>query len=278
MVSNFHLPPFGFGPGSQPVADEDGVELEYMALPTQMQVFEPHLPEIDNEEIFRPALTLLKNIADAASSMNGVAKRFDLNDLDDANRGLIDETFGKGEVSCTVACDPLVEILESVFAGIWMVTGDGPDRIEIAAIPDVVLDRAFVTQSPAIGPLTPKMPGVFNAPALITEFMEKSRDWTPGELPHVVNLTLLPHTPEDLNFLEMALGQGSVAIHSRGYGDCKIWSTGLQNVWKVQFFNSQGVLILDTYEVTTIPEVALAASEDFVDSGARLIEVLEAIR
>ena len=38
------------------------------------------------------------------------------------------------------------------------------------------------------------------------------------------------------------------------------------------------VLILDTFEVTAMPEVALAAPEDLADSAGRLREVLEAIR
>jgi hydrogenase-1 operon protein HyaF len=38
------------------------------------------------------------------------------------------------------------------------------------------------------------------------------------------------------------------------------------------------VLILDTFEVTAIPEVTVAAPEDLIDSGDRLVEVLEAIR
>jgi hydrogenase-1 operon protein HyaF len=38
------------------------------------------------------------------------------------------------------------------------------------------------------------------------------------------------------------------------------------------------VLILDTFEVTAMPEVALAADEDLTDSAGRLREVLEAIR
>ena len=37
-------------------------------------------------------------------------------------------------------------------------------------------------------------------------------------------------------------------------------------------------LILDTFEVTSMPEVALAAREDLEDSAARIREVLEAIR
>ena len=46
----------------------------------------------------------------------------------------------------------------------------------------------------------------------------------------------------------------------------------------MQFYNSMDTLILDTFEVTTMPEVALAAVEDLSDSGERIREVLEAIR
>jgi hypothetical protein len=41
-------------------------------------------------------------------------------------------------------------------------------------------------------------------------------------------------------------------------------------VWRVQFFNSMDTLILDTLEVTDMPEVVLAAPEDLSDSARRL--------
>ena len=68
-----------------------------------------------------------------------------------------------------------------------------------------------------------------------------------------------------------------MTILSRGYGNCRITATALPFVWRVQFFNSMDALILDTFEVTTMPEVAVAAPEDLSDSGARIVEVLEAI-
>ena len=98
-----------------------------------------------------------------------------------------------------------------------------------------------------------------------------------GDAPHVVNLTLLPHTEEDLAWLDTALGLGSVDILSRGYGNCRVTATALHNVWRVQFFNSMDTLILDTFEVTPLPEVALAAPEDLTDSAERVAEVLGAI-
>jgi hydrogenase-1 operon protein HyaF len=62
---------------------------------------------------------------------------------------------------------------------------------------------------------------------------------------------------------------------SRGFGNCRITSTTARDVWWVQYFNSMNTLILDTIEIVDVPEVALAAVEDLVDSRARLAELIE---
>jgi hypothetical protein len=76
-------------------------------------------------------------------------------------------------------------------------------------------------------------------------------------------------TPEDHQTLERALPVGSVAIISRGFGNCRITSTAARNVWREQYFNSMNTLILNTIEVVDVPEVALAAPEDLDDTRAR---------
>jgi len=42
----------------------------------------------------------------------------------------------------------------------------------------------------------------------------------------------------------------------------------------VQYFNSQESLILNTIEISEMPEVAIASAEDIADSGQRLGEIL----
>lgn len=279
MVSNFHLPPTGYGPGSQPT-DEDGQELQYIALPQDMRSYSAHVPDIERVDGLGPALDLFKQIADATTRCGetGEGATFDLTGFDAANRRLIAETMGQGEVSVKMEGIPAIAAQESVFAGIWVLSGHGIDRIEVGPVPAQSLDRAFAVKVPAPGLKAPKPAGVVNAPALIVELLDKSAQFTKGDEVHVVNLTLLPHTEPDLVWMEAAMGRGSVTILSRGYGNCRITATALPHVWRVQFFNSMDTLILDTFEVTEMPEVALAAPEDLVDSGARLIEVLEAIR
>jgi len=46
-------------------------------------------------------------------------------------------------------------------------------------------------------------------------------------------------------------------------------------VWWVKYFNSEDKMILNTVEVSAIPEVACAAQEDIVDSAERFVEVME---
>jgi hydrogenase-1 operon protein HyaF len=269
----------GYGPGSQP-PEEDGKELEYMQMPQDMRSYSAHVPDVDNAVVLAPAFDLLTQIAAAAhrAGQGGDNTQFDLSGLDQANRALISETMGEGEVSVKIHDIPAIAVQESVFAGVWCLKAVGLDAIEVGPVPQAALTRAFEPRQVATGAMEPKKPGVLNAPPLLVEMLDKSRAYKKGTEVHVVNLTLLPHTEEDLAWLDAAMGKGSVDILSRGYGNCRVTATGLANVWRVQFFNSMDTLILDSFEVTAMPEVAIAAPEDLTDSGDRIVEVLEAIR
>lgn len=278
MVGSFHIPPVGYGPGSQPEDTSD--KLEYMQMPQDMRSYTTHIPEIEADESYAPALTVLRDIAMASDTVGRGAKnvKFDLSDLDKPNRALIAETMGEGEVAVKIHDVPAVAAQESVFAGIWVLRGANIDVIEVGPVPQGALDRAFVPRQAGKGTKAPKVPGVVNAPPIYVELSDKSAGFSPDDEAHVVNLTLLPHTEQDLEWLDAAMGKGAVDILSRGYGNCRVSATALQHIWRVQFFNSMDTLILDTFEVTSMPEVAIAAPEDLVDSGERLVEVLEAIR
>lgn len=272
MVSPFTLPPLGMGPGSQP--DPDG-ELQYMPMPSGMRTYAPHMPETNDPE----GLALLERLAQACErAARGEAQEsFDLAALTPAARHTVADALGQGEVAMKIRGRPALAVQESVFAGVWMVAGAGVDRVEVGPVPRVALDRAHLPHAPAIGALARRVPGLANGPSVLTELMAKSAAWS-GGLAHVVNLSLLPHTPDDLTWLAEALGEGAVTVLSRGYGNCRVTATAQPRVWHVQFFNSMDVLILDTYEVTTLPEVALAAAEDLSDSAIRIRDVIETIR
>lgn len=281
MTNPFMMPPTGFGPGSQPL-DEGDDKLEYMPLPQDMRTYSPSLPEVDDLDPGKigPALTILSDVAAAATriSTRGGNATFDLSGLDQINRDLIAETLGSGEVAAKVRDIPAIAVQESVFAGVWTLKSATADYIEVAEIPAAVLADPFAAHRPGLGHKAPLAPGVVNAPPMLVELLDKSAAFDPEAPLHVINLSLLPHTEEDLVWLDQAAGEGAVTILSRGYGNCRVTATSIPHVWRVQFFNSMDTLILDTFEVTTLPEVALAAREDLADSGARIIQVLEAIR
>lgn len=275
MVSPFTLPPAGFGPGSQP--DADG-ELQYMPMPSGMRTYAPHIPEVAGAARDE-ALAMLGRLAAAcdAAAAGGPGAAYDLSGMTAAGRHALADAMGQGEVSMKLRGTPALRVQESVFAGVWMVAGAGIDRAEVARCPRPAMERAHRPQRPAQGVLARRAPGVVNAPSILAEIVDRSLLWRPGAEPHVVNLTLLPHTPEDLALLDAALGEGALTILSRGYGNCRVTACAQPQVWRVQFFNSMDTLILDTFEVTDLPEVALAAAEDLADSALRIRDVMEAI-
>jgi hydrogenase-1 operon protein HyaF len=225
-------------------------------------------------------MAMLSEMARACDAVakGGTAVCFDLATLSAAARKVMADALGQGEVSMKLRGLPAIMVQESVFAGVWMLLAAGMDLVEVAPVPALALGRAHLPHSPALGVLARRVPGLANAPAILAELVDKSLTRRPGTLAHVVNLSLLPHSPEDLGWLSEALGEGAVTILSRGYGNCRVTSCAQAHVWKVQFFNSMDTLILDTYEVCEMPEVAIAAAEDLADSAIRIRDVIEAIR
>ncbi|MBL8305999.1 MAG: hydrogenase expression/formation protein [Rubrivivax sp.] len=277
----FPVPVVAFGPGSQP--EDEG--LDYMTMPAGMETYRPpSVPEPEELAGRRGAVRVLHEVLEAlrrAEAGEGAAPVV-LRGLSAEELALVNQVLGEGDVSAqvqSVAGQGMVTVQESVFAGIWRVletTADGvtQDRIEVGAIP-TVLARAAQEDAVAPRPAPGPAPGaVMNAPALLLELADARARWQPGDATHMVNLTLLPVTPEDIAWLDHVLGTGRVVILSRGYGNCRITNCAVANTWRLVYYNSQDKVILNTVEVSGVPEVACAAPEDLHDSLDRLAEVL----
>lgn len=273
----FPLPVVAFGPGSQPLDEE----LAYMDMPKDMHTFSmPGMRDELDPALRDEALGLVRRLIDAMRSANfGSADcpRIELGDIDPRVRAAVDDLLGEGEVVAYTRGAIDARIQETAFASVWRVLqmrSDGSierDSVEACPIPAVVADGARRGASSDLVP-EPAPPGAMNAPAVLSEILDIARNRQPGAEAHIVNLTLLPMTPDDLGYLANALGGGAAVILSRGYGNCRISATAVSNVWWVQYFNSMDHLILNTVEVVDMPEVALAAREDFDDSIVRLEE------
>jgi hydrogenase-1 operon protein HyaF len=273
----------GIGEGSQP--KESGDEnFNFDKPPGEMYTYDvPLIPEPEEVEGLIAAKEMLAELFYAIKCYTAgePAIIFDISEMDAANIDLVNQVLNEGEVSVVYDGDTTIQIQESVLTGIWRVRSINEegysisDVIEVADIPSIVRDRAFSESTPLIADLQNLPEGVLNSPPLIVEIAEKIEEWKVGDTNYVINLTLLPLSTEDLNFLGHCLGVGPITILSRGYGNCRIGSTGKKNVWWVKYYNSEDVLILNTIEVIDIPGVALAAPEDIVDSADRLKEILD---
>ena len=280
-----------FGPGSQP-EDE---ELEYMPMPRGMATYQPpQLPEPEELAGHSGAvrvLTELLRTLQAAIRGETVVPVW-LAGLTAEELQLVNQVLGEGEVSAQVTAAPgacmagevaapaQVQVQEAVFAGVWRVLerlADGTlqDRIEVGAIPEVLKREARQDALSGFQPGPTPPSGLMNAPTLLQELHDQRQQWRPGLPAHLVNLSLLPLSPQDMAFMEQQMGAGRVLILSRGYGNCRISSTRVANTWRVVYYNSQDAMILNSIEVVDMPEVACAAQEDLVDSEQRLREVLE---
>jgi hydrogenase-1 operon protein HyaF len=278
-VKPLSIPVRAIGPGSQP---QEAEPLNVLPLPTGMSTFRmPAVPESADRAAMARARDLLARLLDRLECWDGIDgahPRLDVAFLDGAALDVLNQVLGEGEVSIKLQGEREVRIQESLFAGVWRVQrldGDGRvqgDEIEACSIPDVVREVAAGT---ATGLRTVAPPaGAMNSPALLTEIREWMRRYRPGQPAHVVNLTLLPLSPEDHRVLEHALPVGAVAVMSRGFGNCRITSTAAPYVWRVQYFNNMQTLILNTIEIVDVPEVAIAAPDDLADTRERLAELV----
>lgn len=263
------------GPGSQPLEDEVLITLD---VPNDVHAFRPPLVELDAPpEVAAAALAFLQQLLAALRATPFAATqavRFSLLDFAPAVRDEINELLGEGEVSILTAGD--LRAQETAFTGIWRIRGEGIDDVEASAFPLALRDLAMARQLPVTpAPVPPAE--LMNAPALHHEIRSLSAQWSAGRAAHVINLSLLPATPDDLAWLDQQLGRISFSILSRGFGNCRITATALPFVWWVQYFNNMEKLILNSLEIVDLPAVALAAAEDYAETIVCLDEWIASI-
>jgi hydrogenase-1 operon protein HyaF len=283
-MKDFPIPVVALGPGTQ-TEDET---LDYMPMPKDMNTYRPPvLPEREELEGLEQARHALEQVLALLErgGQGGAPGHVPLGLLSPRDFALVNQALGEGEASAIVqlGSDGLeVRVQEAVYAGVWrlMTYRDGvliDDAIEVGPVPSLFAVTAAEDVWPqGAMPVWKGVlpPNVQNAPMLIEEIRDQVATWKPGQVSHVVNLTLLPVTPEDIGFLDHHLGTGRVLMLSRGYGNCRISNTRLRNCWRVVYYNSMDKVILNTVEVVDMPEVAMAAPEDLRDSHARLSDVL----
>jgi len=261
---------------------DDGIE--FMSMPREMTTFSmPQLPEPAADTDVAGARDVLEafiDLFDAWLAGGPVPPALELARLPVETLRVLNETLGEGEVAAIVDAVDKTRIQETVFAGVWReqrFAGSGAllqDTLLAASIPPVVAASAGAHASPTLR-VRALPAGAMNVSSLMHELQEAMDLCGPDTPAHVINLTLLPLSPEDAAHIDAVLDGGAVVILSRGFGNCRISSTAARHVWRVQYFNNMQTLILNTIEVTAMPEVAMAAREDLVETRDRLVDLVQ---
>jgi hydrogenase-1 operon protein HyaF len=256
--------------------------VEYMPMPREMTTFEmPRVPDPGPDTDIAGARDVLQVFLDHMSrwlSTGGELPALDLAGLEPAALRVLNETLGEGEVSAIVAGRP-----RDPRAGNGVLRRLAPAALARhapaarlpagRAHPAHRADPGREGASPRLRAL-PLPAGAMNVPALVHELQEAMDRAGPDTPARVINLTLLPLSPEDVAHLDAVLDGGTVTVLSRGFGNCRISSTAARHVWRVQYFNNMQTLILNTLEITTMPEVAMAAREDLLETRDRLADLV----
>ena len=254
----FPVPVVTIGPGSQEGDDE---QLSYIEMPKDMNTFSmPRLPEPGELRRAAGARAGMRWLRDAAREWRPGAANpaFDARVLEGIDREMVDQILGEGEVSIIVSGARETRAQESVFTGVWRIRildDEGSvavDLIEVGPIPAVVMEAARAASAAEVPTLEPPA-GAFGAQPIIEEVSHKVVTRRAGDPAHVINLSLLPMTPADAGPLGQVLAAGPVRILSRGYGNPMV----------------------DSIEITDVPEVAVASPQDIEESAGRIGEALE---
>jgi hydrogenase-1 operon protein HyaF len=267
-----------------PTPDE---ALDVMPMPHEMSTFVmPQLPEAGSDADLAGAQAVLQDfVAQMALWLHegASAPALELQGLPAAVLRVINESLGEGEVSAIVDDDVALRIQETVFCGVWRQQHLAPDGSVLrdillgAPVPPLLPALARERGAPRLRTLA--LPaGAMNVQPLLHELQEAMDRSEAGAGAHVINLTLLPLSPADRTHLDALLEGGGVVLLSRSFGHCRISSTAARHVWRVQYFNNMQTLILNTLEVSALPEVAQAAHEDLLESHTRLAELVQWMR
>ena len=268
------------GPGSQP---EEEQQLRFIDMPGEMARYPP--PYVEDLE----AVRRLDGAREAMRWLQQALRDYqcgsepllaDLSALDGESRELVNQVLGEGEVSVTFTADGVsARTQESVLAGVWrtlyfddqgrcacdlLEVADAPLAVRAARDPDRPVDV-----TPPDGSVN-----VQNALPILVELESQLANYAKTGQPHSINLSLLPLSEHEVEFLDERLGRGPVDVLSRAYGKCQVISTRTPGIWWVRYYNAMGTLILNSLEVVAIPQVLCAAAEDLRDSAERLDEIL----
>ena len=112
-----------------------------------------------------------------------------------------------------------------------------------------------------------------NAPPLLRELADQVKRLLDTGEASAIDLSALPLTPADLDWLREKLGEGEIAITLQANGESTLNETACPGVWWVTHHNEQGAVTSQFIEVTFVPELVKAHPQD-VAIGQEQLELM----
>ncbi len=112
-----------------------------------------------------------------------------------------------------------------------------------------------------------------NAPPLLRELLEQVKRLLASGESSAIDLSALPLTPADLDWLREKLGEGEIAVTLQATGESTLNETACPGVWWVTHHNEQGVVTSQFIEVAFVPELVKAHPQD-VALGQETLELM----
>lgn len=109
-----------------------------------------------------------------------------------------------------------------------------------------------------------------NAPPLLRELAEQVRHLLETGEPSAIDLSALPLTPADLDWLREKLGGGEISVTLQAGGESTLDETACAGVWWVTHRNEQGAVASQFIEVAFVPELVKAHPADVAIGRERL--------
>ena len=120
----------------------------------------------------------------------------------------------------------------------------------------------------------PGEPGLSgNAPPLLREVAEQVKHLLESGEPSAIDLSALPLTPADLDWLQEKLGAGEIAVTLQASGESTLNETACPGVWWVTHRNEQGAVTSQFIEVAFVPALVKAHPQD-VALGLETLEFM----
>ena len=124
-------------------------------------------------------------------------------------------------------------------------------------------------------PVELAQPSTGLADAVLHELLDHLRKFLETHDAHIIDLSSLPLSEADKRDLENQLGQGEIQAVLSTMGDSKIFETNYSGIWWIKHYTTDGVLIAEFIEITTVPDILKSHDDDIQQSITELEKLIQ---